>query len=68
MIEKIKKVLLQLGLDKISRKIFKIFFWKRRLFMKFPPYGNSFHKYILSKKEFSHEQMEKVQVISSEYH
>ena len=49
MIEKIKKVLLQLGLDKISRKIFKIFFWKRRLFMKFPPYGDSFQKYILSR-------------------
>ena len=49
MIEKIKKVLLELGLDKISRKIFKIFFWKRRLFMKFPPYGDSFQKYILSR-------------------
>ena len=49
MIEKIKKVLLQLGLDKISRKIFKIFFWKRRLFMKFPPYGDSVQKYILSR-------------------
>ena len=47
--EKLKTILFKLGLDNVIRYIYRLFFWRKRLFIKYPPYGKKKHNYVISR-------------------